>query len=91
MKIYRLYQVTGASYDRIEIDNIIPEIDESTIGYFSTREKAEQHPQYQAYIQEQKYFESLTDEEKNKYNEEHEFDYLDKPYYVAIEEIDVID
>lgn len=71
MKIYRLYQVSGFSGDPYyRIENV------STIGYFATKEKAEQQPQYQDYLKKQKYFTFLTEE--------------DEPYYVAIEEIDVI-
>ena len=73
MKIYRLYQVSGLCGDPYyQIEN------ESTIGYFATKEKAEHHPTYQEYMQKKQYYTFLIDEE-------------DEPYYIAIEEIDVIE
>ena len=73
MKIYRLYQVSGFFGDPYyHIEN------ESTIGYFATKEQAEQHPKYVEYMQKKQYYTFLIDEE------------FDEPYYIAIEEIDVI-
>lgn len=51
---------------------------ESTIAYFAKKEQAEQHPKYLEYMQKKQYYTFLIDEE-------------DEPYYIAIEEIDVIE
>jgi hypothetical protein len=87
MKVYRLYSVNGYAgdpYYHIE--------DERTCGYFLNREKAESQPEYQEYLKYEEdqhiKWESMTDEEKSEYNEEDFFG--EEPYYVAIEEIDVI-
>ena len=83
MKIYQLNEVCGFlgdSYYCIE--------NERTLGYYFSKEKAEAHPKYKEYLkkdkEEKEMLKNMSDEDFENYRE-------DEPYYVSIDEIEVIE
>ena len=74
MTIFRLYKVDGWASNYYHIEN------ETTLGYYLDRKKAESHPEYQEYLRKKA--------EGVNYDDEDDF-YNNDPHYVGIEEIEV--
>lgn len=79
MKVYELYKVNGFAGDPyycIESKEVL--------GYYLSKEKAEQHPEYQNYLEEERLASTMEDDNASPYIGM-------EPFYAAIREIDVIE